>query len=119
MQLLNASASDLGIKIDYTTKVEGANCPIGHTANTNYTGQFLDGTVFDSNTIAKFGHVEPFKFTVGAHQVIQCWDYAIERMAPGDAATVFCPAATAYGSRGVGPIPPNTDLIFKMAVVAC
>jgi FKBP-type peptidyl-prolyl cis-trans isomerase FkpA len=25
---------------------------------------------------------------------------------------VLCPASTAYGSRAVGPIPGNSDLVF-------
>ena len=27
---------------------------------------------------------------------------------------MLCPAETAYGSRGVGPIPANSDLFFVM-----
>ena len=119
MQQFIQASDDFGIKMDFTTKVAGTDCPVGAKVSANYTGSFKDGTVFDSNTIAKFGHVEPFIFTVGVHQVIKCWDYAIEHMAPGDTASVFCPSATAYGTRGVGPIPPNTDLFFKMSVVSC
>ena len=41
------------------------HCPIGSKASTNYTGRLENGTIFDSNTIARFGHVTPFDFTVG------------------------------------------------------
>ena len=118
-QFLQNTSDDFGIKIDVTKAAAGTVCQAGAKVSANYTGSFTDGTIFDSSTIAKFGHVEPLTFKVGVHQVIKCWDYAIEHMTPGEAATVFCPSATAYGTRGVGPIPPNTDLIFKIAVVTC
>ncbi|HEX4916336.1 MAG TPA: FKBP-type peptidyl-prolyl cis-trans isomerase [Limnobacter sp.] len=27
---------------------------------------------------------------------------------------MFCPSDTAYGARGAGPIPGNTDLVFDV-----
>ena len=65
------------IGMDYTKKNTLSNCVAGSTASTNYTGQLLDGTIFDSNQIAKFGHMTPFDFKVGAGKVIKCWDYAV------------------------------------------
>mgnify|MGYP006142944793 CR=1 FL=1 len=88
-----------GIKITFTKYNYGPLCLKGSKASTNYTGQLLNGTVFDSNVIAKFGHVQPFDFTVGAGQVIPCWDKAVADMSPGDKAIVYCPAATAYGDH--------------------
>jgi FKBP-type peptidyl-prolyl cis-trans isomerase len=43
----------------------------GDTLVMNYTGRLTNGTVFDSNVDPKFGHVQPFKFTLGAGQVIR------------------------------------------------
>ena len=105
------------IKMNYLKTTQGAHCKKGAKANTNYTGKLLDGTVFDSNT--KNGTTKPFTFTVGAGQVIKCWDYAVQRMAPGDVVSVLCPSETAYGGRAIGPIPANSDLVFKMEVVSC
>ena len=123
MSLLFLIQADLptdGIKIMYTESSSAPKCPIGSTASTTYTGRLENGTIFDSNTIAKFGHVTPFNFGVGEGQVIQCWDYAIERMAPGESAQILCPADTAYGSRGAGSaIPPNANLTFDMHVISC
>ena len=120
VNLLSATPNDMGIKIDFSKNVDGSTCPKGSTASTNYTGQLMNGTIFDSSTIASFGHDTPFKFTVGVGMVIPCWDYAVQHMAPGDSAVVYCPSATAYGSRGAGgAIPPNADLIFKMQVISC
>ena len=115
MQQLAMQTTDpaSGIKMTYTKTTSAPLCPLGSKASTDYTGQLLNGTVFDSNVIAKFGHVQPFDFTVGAGQVIPCWDYAVAHMAPGDKAIVFCPSATAYGDHQMGPIiAPNSNLVF-------
>jgi peptidylprolyl isomerase len=34
----------------------------------------------------------------------------------GDKAIIFIPAHLAYGERGAGPIPPNTDLVFELEI---
>ena len=119
-QFLQNTSDDFGIKIDVTKAAAGTVCQAGAKVSANYTGSFTDGTIFDSSTIAKFGHVTPFNFGVGEGQVIQCWDYAIERMAPGESAQILCPADTAYGTRGAGSaIPPNANLTFDMHVISC
>ena len=81
-------------------------------ASINYTGKFENGTVFDSNVLEKFGHVHPYTFITGTNRVIPCLDYSVEQMSPESEATVFCPSKTAYGSKKVGPIKPNSNLIF-------
>jgi FKBP-type peptidyl-prolyl cis-trans isomerase FkpA len=39
-------------------------------------------------------------------------------MKVGGKAKLTCPAATAYGDRGVGAIPPNSDLTFEVELLA-
>ena len=43
----------------------GAEATTGKSVTVNYTGTLTDGTVFDSNTDPKFGHVTPFTFNLG------------------------------------------------------
>lgn len=84
----------------------------------NYTGWLEDGTVFDSNVDPKFGHAEPFVFTLGAGQVIPGWDKGIEGMKVGDKKTLTIPPEDAYGANGVpGVIPPNATLIFEVELL--
>ena len=52
-----------------------SSCKDGDTAKVNYTGRLPDGKVFDSSI--KDGIADPFKFTIGASQVIKCWDMAV------------------------------------------
>ena len=89
----------------------------GDILTMNYTGRFTNGTAFDSNVDPKFGHVEPFKFTLGAGQVIAGWDDGLVGMKVGEKKTLTIPPEKAYGSRTVGPIPANSTLIFEVELV--
>jgi FKBP-type peptidyl-prolyl cis-trans isomerase len=91
----------------------------GDTLVMNYTGRLTDGTVFDSNVDAKFGHVTPFTFVLGAHQVITGWDEGLLGMKVGEKKTLTIPPEKGYGARGAGSsIPPNATLIFDVELVA-
>ena len=84
----------------------------------NYTGRLTNGTVFDSNVEPKFGHVQPFEFTLGIGQVIKGWDEGLLGMKVGEKKTLTIPAEKAYGNRAVGSIPANSTLIFEVELVA-
>lgn len=83
----------------------------------NYTGRLTNGTVFDSNVIPSFNHVEPFKFTLGAGQVIKGWDEGLLGMKIGEKKTLTIPPEKGYGSRAVSTIPANSTLIFEVELV--
>jgi len=83
----------------------------------NYTGRLTNGTVFDSNVDQKFGHVEPFEFTLGAGQVIKGWDEGLVGMKVGEKKTLTISPENAYGNRANGSIPANSTLIFDVELV--
>lgn len=87
--------------------------PLGSKVEVHYTGTLLNGKKFDSSR----DRGTPFTFTVGQQQVITCWDEVVAHLAVGDKVNVVCPSATAYGSRGVGPIPANSDLRFEIEML--
>ena len=77
----------------------------------NYTGLLEDGTKFDSSLNP--GRT-PFRFTVGAGQVIQGWDQGLIGMKVGGKRKLTIPPELGYGSRDNGPIPANSTLIFEI-----
>jgi peptidylprolyl isomerase/FKBP-type peptidyl-prolyl cis-trans isomerase FkpA len=89
----------------------------GDTLVMNYTGRLTNGTVFDSNVLPKFGHVEPFKFVLGAGQVIKGWDEGLVGMKVGEKKTLTIPPEKGYGAQAVGSIPANSTLIFDVELV--
>tara|TARA_B100000459_G_C8593345_1_gene208708 strand:+ start:1970 stop:2374 length:405 start_codon:yes stop_codon:yes gene_type:complete len=77
----------------------------------NYTGLLEDGTKFDSSLNPGRS---PFRFTVGAGQVIKGWDEGLMGMKVGGKRKLTIPPELGYGSRDNGPIPANSTLIFEI-----
>ena len=77
----------------------------------NYTGLLENGTKFDSSLNP--GRT-PFRFTVGAGQVIKGWDEGLMGMKVGGKRKLTIPPELGYGSRENGPIPANSTLIFEI-----
>lgn len=107
-----------GVKINITQEGQGKIAESGSMVSMNYTGKLEDGTVFDSNVLSEFGHLEPFVFPLGAGQVIRGWDIGIEGMKVGEKRVLEIAPEYAYGERGAGErIPPNSTLIFEVELV--
>jgi FKBP-type peptidyl-prolyl cis-trans isomerase FkpA len=100
-----------GVVVEHITQGTGAQPTADDVVKVNYRGTLADGTEFDSS--AKHGG--PAMFPLG--RVIPCWTQGVQKMRVGGKAKLSCPAATAYGDRGVGPIPPNSDLTFEVELV--
>ena len=77
----------------------------------NYTGLLENGTKFDSSLNP--GRT-PFRFTVGAGQVIKGWDEGLMGMKIGGKRKLTIPPELGYGNRDNGPIPANSTLIFEI-----
>jgi len=78
-----------------------------------YEGRLVSGKVFDSSAQDKSGTAT---FPLG--KLIPGWVASVQLMRPGDEWLIHIPAYMAYGAKGVGSIPPNADLVFKIELVA-
>jgi FKBP-type peptidyl-prolyl cis-trans isomerase len=98
-----------GVKLTFQKRGKGTQKPTPMSiVEVHYEGTFLDGSVFDSSIQRN----EKISFPL--NRVISAWTQALCEMVVGDRVIIFCPSETAYGARGAGPIPANTDLIFDV-----
>lgn len=99
--------------LKYMVLKEGTGKTPGPTDNVtvHYTGRLLDGTVFDSSV----ERGEPATFPLNG--VIAGWTEGLQLMKEGAKYVFYIPTDLAYGSRGGGPIPPYSDLIFEVELI--
>ncbi|MHB2021344.1 MAG: FKBP-type peptidyl-prolyl cis-trans isomerase [Candidatus Xenobia bacterium] len=103
-----------GLKITDVTVGTGAEATPGKTVSCLYTGMLTNGTVFDASS--RHGGT-PFSFKLGTHQVIPGWDEGIAGMKVGGKRHLVIPPQLGYGPRSVGPIPPNSTLVFDVELL--
>jgi FKBP-type peptidyl-prolyl cis-trans isomerase FkpA len=100
---------------------EGASIAAGQQAVVQYTGWLYEasapdkkGKQFDSSLRSG----EPFRFAVGAGQVIKGWDQGVVGMKIGGRRRLTIPADLAYGENGAGVvIPPGATLVFDVELM--
>jgi FKBP-type peptidyl-prolyl cis-trans isomerase len=85
----------------------------GSQVTVHYVGKLENGTKFDSSR----DRGTPFTFTLGEGQVIQGWDKGVFKMKEGGIRKLTIPPSLGYGSRAVGPIPPNSTLNFEVELL--
>ena len=105
----------LRVKVEVQQEGTGPAAGRGQAAVVHYTGRLADGgKQFDSSR----DRGQPFRFRLGAGQVIQGWDMGFDGMKVGTKAVLFIPSAMGYGARGAGAaIPPNADLEFEVELL--
>ncbi len=103
-----------GLRYQISKKGTGAKAEKGKTVSVHYTGQLIDGKIFDSSRQRN----QPIDFVLGIGQVIPGWDEGIQLLNVGDKARFVIPPDLAYGSSGAGGvIPPNAPLIFDVELI--
>jgi FKBP-type peptidyl-prolyl cis-trans isomerase len=74
----------------------------------DYAGRLADGTQFDAGQGA----------VLFVSRVVPGFAQGLMQMRTGGRYRLFVPADLAYGERGAGPIPPNSDLVFEVTLIA-
>jgi FKBP-type peptidyl-prolyl cis-trans isomerase len=93
---------------------DGAEAENNSVITVNYTGWLRDGTKFDSSLNP--GR-EPFRFTLGAGQVIKGWDEGVAGMKVGGKRKLTIPPIMGYGNRDMHVIPANATLVFEVELL--
>ena len=115
-KLADFSPLDAVAQLEITDTVigTGEEVPEGATITAHYTGALCkDGTIFQSSH--DFGEAITFPLD----RVIAGWTQGVPGMKVGGIRRLVIPSAMAYGSaRASANIPPNSDLVFDIELVA-
>ena len=102
-----------GVIIEHLKEGAGASPTAADTVVAHYRGTLMDGKEFDSS----YKRGEPIAFPLS--RVVPCWTQGMQKIKVGGKAKLTCPAATAYGERGVpGVISPGATLNFEVELVS-
>jgi FKBP-type peptidyl-prolyl cis-trans isomerase len=113
---IQAQKTQLGTYYVIQTPGDGPAVDSGKQVSIRYTGRGLPGDkVFESNMTGPGN--EPFKFVVGAHQVIPGWDDALRQFKKGGKGTLYIPAYLAYNDRPGPSRQPFENLAFDIEVI--
>jgi len=103
-----------GLKYTDLKMGAGAEAKAGDAVQVHYTGWLVDGTKFDSSRDSN----RPFRFKLGAGQVIKGWDEGVAGMRVGGKRKLIIPAELGYGRQGAGSvIPPGATLVFEVELL--
>lgn len=92
----------------------GPEAVAGKTVEVHYTGTLEDGSKFDSS----LDRNQPFRFVLGAGQVIRGWELGVSGMKVGGQRKLIIPPDLGYGAAGFPPvIPPNSVLHFTIQLL--
>jgi peptidylprolyl isomerase len=99
-----------GLRYAIVKPGEGEPARVGTRVRVHYTGWLTNGHKFDSSR----DRGQVLRVSLGSGQVIRGWDLGIAGMLPGEKRILIVPPGLAYGSRGMGPIPGGSTLIFAV-----
>lgn len=94
----------------------GAEAVKGQRVSVHYVGTLqANGKKFDASR----DRGKPFKFMLGAGQVIKGWDQGVAGMKVGGTRKLTIPSHLAYGASSVGNglIPPHSALVFEVELL--
>lgn len=102
-----------GLQYEVLTEGDGPRPEANDQVEVHYTGELIDGTVFDSSVD------RGMPATFGVTQVIPGWVEALQLMKAGSKWRLFIPSNLAYGPNGApgSPIGPNATLIFDVELL--
>ncbi len=102
------TTSPTGLRYRDLAPGSGPAAKAGDSLRVRYTGWLTNGEKFDSGV---------FSFTLGRQQVIEGWDQGLQGMHVGGRRKLVIPPELGYGSQDMGPIPPNSTLVFDVELL--
>jgi FKBP-type peptidyl-prolyl cis-trans isomerase FkpA len=118
---IQAQKTDKGTYVVVKSEGDGPAVDSGKQISVRYTGKLFPAAakdtpkVFESNMNGPGN--EPYKFVVGAHQIIPGWDDGLRKFKKGGKGTLYIPAFMAYDQQPGPGHQPYEDLIFDVEIV--
>ncbi len=100
-----------GLRYEILKPGTGAVPKVTDTVTVNYTGNLIDGTVFDSSE----RNGKPAQF--GLTQVIRGWTEGLQKISKGGKIRLYVPPDLGYGDEGRPGIPPGSVLVFDIELL--
>ncbi|QFU24696.1 FKBP-type peptidyl-prolyl cis-trans isomerase [Shewanella eurypsychrophilus] len=107
----DVTVTDSGLQYEVITMGDGEIPKDNDVVTVHYKGYLVDGTEFDNS----YKRDEPNRFSLIT--VIEGWQEGLKLMPIGSTFKLTIPAKLAYGERTVGPVAPNSTLIFEVELV--
>ena len=108
-----------GLQYEDTAPGSGAEAAAGQQVSVHYTGWLYNDGVKGAKFDSSKDRGDPFRFGLGAGQVIKGWDEGVQGMKVGGTRLLVIPAALGYGARGAGgAIPANATLMFEVDLLS-
>jgi FKBP-type peptidyl-prolyl cis-trans isomerase FklB len=106
------TTTDSGLQYEVLEAGNGPQPGASATVTVHYTGELLNGEVFDSSR----ERGEPVSFRLD--QVIPGWTEGLQLMNEGARYKLYIPSDLAYGPGGNRTIGPNETLVFDVELLA-
>jgi peptidyl-prolyl cis-trans isomerase A (cyclophilin A) len=131
-QKAKAKSTPSGLQYTITEKGEGSKVTTTNKVTAHYAVYFSDGVLLETSkleTAEAFDRVDPNRKAASAYQpinadvsaetaMIEGFKEGLRLLSVGDKATLFLPHQLAYGENGNQVIPPRSDLIFEVEIIA-
>lgn len=100
-----------GVYVKTEAEGTGAAAEAGNQVTVRYELRLASNTLVDASP-------PDLSFVLGGGGVIQGFDIGVTGMRVGEQRRFIVPAERGYGAQRVGPIPPNSVLVFNVTLIA-
>lgn len=112
-KLAGVITTNSGLRLLIEDKGNGEPIKTGQQVKVHYYGCLTNGNMFDNS----YERGEPYVYPANVGQMIPGFDEGVMQLNRGGKAILFIPPKLGYGEQGVGPIPPNSELVFYVEVL--
>ena len=114
---LDVDTTALGIYYVVDSVGTGPTPMVGDTCFMEYTGSFIDGSIFDDSSYHPENVDGVWEFVFKENSLIPGFEDGITLMSKGTKLNLIVPSSLGYGPSGSYSIPPYATLIFKTKMV--